>query len=310
MAGAQFPIQPALTAIAVGYRNTDYIADLVAPRVTVAAEEFEWLRWNLADGFTIPDTRVGRKGQPAEVEFTATEETSSTFDYGLDSFIPQKDIDNAPPNYDPEARATEGTTDLVLLDREKRVADTTFALATYASTMRTTLSGTSQWSDFTNSNPLTAIKAARDSMIMPGNVLVLGQQVWSTVQNHPVLVRAVFGPLAQGGQITRQQLAAALEIDEVVVGNAWANTARAGQTVSLGRVWGKHAALIRRERNPAGPNRMPTFMWTAQFGTRIAGRIPEPKRGLRGGITVRVGESVREVVSAPELGYLWRDAIA
>ncbi|UUE75979.1 hypothetical protein [Pectobacterium aroidearum] len=98
---APFPIDPHLTSIAIAYRNGSLIADSVLPRVPVGKSEFKWWEYDLADGFTLPNTSVGRTSQPNQVEFNATEETSSTSDYALDSPVPQSDIDNAPKNYDP-----------------------------------------------------------------------------------------------------------------------------------------------------------------------------------------------------------------
>lgn len=40
-----------------------------------------------------------------------------------------------------------------------------FALGTYPAAQRTTLSGTSQWSDYTSSDPLAAITGGLDSMV-------------------------------------------------------------------------------------------------------------------------------------------------
>ena len=37
-----FAINPVLTAIAMGYKNGDLIADAVAPRVTVGGEQFKY----------------------------------------------------------------------------------------------------------------------------------------------------------------------------------------------------------------------------------------------------------------------------
>ena len=310
MANAPFVINPALTAIAVAYRNSEFIADRVAPRFRVAKQEFKWQQWNLEDGFTVPDTAVGRRGQPGQLDFGATEQTGTTQDHGLDAPVPQADIDNADQYYDPEARATEGVMYMLMMGREKRVADQLSSLSTYKSTLRTTLSGTSQWSDYTNSDPIGDIEGAKDSMIGMPNVLVLGLPVWSKVRRHPKVIKAVQGPLGTDGLVTTQQLADALELDEIIVGRAQFNTARRGQTVSIGRIWGKHASLIRRDQNPAGPQQVPTFMWTAQWGSPIAGRILDPDMGVRGGFRVRAAESVREVVSGQELGYLWRDAVA
>jgi len=89
MSQAPFPIDPRLSQIALAYRNQSLIADLVLPRVPVAKEEFKWLKHKKEEGFTIPDTTTGRKGRVNEVSFTASEETSSTRDYGLEDPIPQ-----------------------------------------------------------------------------------------------------------------------------------------------------------------------------------------------------------------------------
>ena len=309
MATAPFPVQAELTAVAVRYTNGDYIADRVAPRLPVGTQEFKYLKHNLAEGFTIPDTLVGRRSMPNEVEFTAEEATASTNDYGLDDIIPNADIQNAPPNFNPLARATEGVTDLVMLDREYRVASAVFASATYNSNNRTTLSGSSQWSH-ADADPVAAILAALDGMVMRPNIAVLGQATWTKLRQHAKVIKAVFGPNLEGGLVAPQQLAQVLELDEILVGKAFRNSAKRGQTTTMARVWGKHAAFLRRETNPSGPNKMPTFMWTAQFGQRVAGSMNEPKIGLRGSVRVRAGESVKEVVSANDLGYLFIDAVA
>ncbi len=80
-----FPMDPKLTAIAIAYRNPDIalIADQVLPRTPTEAS-FKWLRYALADGFTVPDTKVGRKSTPNEVEFSATEVIDNVVDWGLD----------------------------------------------------------------------------------------------------------------------------------------------------------------------------------------------------------------------------------
>ena len=162
MSNAPFPINPALTAIAIAYRNTRLIADQVLPRVPVGAQEFKYLKHDLAEGFTVPDTKVGRKSRINQVDFSATEETGATQDHGLEAPVPQRDIDNAPANYDPLGKASEQTTNLILLDREVRASNLLFNSANYAAGNKATLSGTSQWSHV-DSNPMTAIMDALDS---------------------------------------------------------------------------------------------------------------------------------------------------
>jgi len=310
MANAPFPIQPALTAIATRFRNEAMIADMVLPRVPVAAQEFKYFAHTMAEDFTLPDTRVGRRSRPNEVEFTATELTSATEDFALDDPIPMADLMNAPANMDPEGRSVEGIANLLALDREVRAANLVFNTNSYATGNKATLSGTSQWSDFTNSNPIDAMLIAMDAMVMRPNIAVFGRAVWTKLSQHPRICKAVFGNNTDAGIVTRQQLAALLELSEVIVGEGWVNTAKRGQTPTMTRVWGKLGALLHRDGQADTRGNRTTFGFTAQFGDRVAGSIEDRDIGMRGGRRVRVGESVRELITNNTLGYLFIDAVA
>lgn len=319
MATTAFPVNPELTAIAIGYKNrdVDLIADRVLPRIPKAGKKFGYTKYTAADGYTVPPTRVGRKSEPTMVDFGGTLITDECVDYGLDDLVPNDEVEawaaqvrpamGGPVS--PMAKSTSLLTSLIMLDREVRVAASVFALATYPAANRATLSGTSQWSDFTNSNPLNAILSALDVPVFRPNKLVLGQAVWTQLRQHPKIVQAVYGSATTAGVITREQLASVLEVGEVVVGAGVLNTARKGQAPTYSRVWGKHAALLYVSPDMADADQ-PTFGFTAQFGDRIAGTIPEPKAGLRGGERVRVGESVKEVIAANDVAYFFENAVA
>jgi hypothetical protein len=316
MATTAFPVNHELTAIAIGYRNrdVDLIADRVLPRIQVA-KRFRYTVYSAAEAYTIPNTRVGRKSEPNQMDFGGVEVNDETIDFGLDDIVPNDeeqawaDMPKAPGVVSPMAKSTSLLTGLVMLDREVRVANTVFALATYPAANRVTLSGASQWSDFTNSNPLDAMLTALDVPIFRPNVAVFGQATWTKVRQHPRVVQAVYGTAQTGGAVTRQQLAEVLEVREVVVGAGFVNTARRGQAANITRVWGRHAAFLYVSEDAAAADQ-PTFGFTAQWGQRIAGTMAEPKMGLRGSSRVRVGESVKEVISANASGYYFENAVA
>lgn len=313
-----FPIQSELTAISLAYSNRSLIADLVLPRTPVPSREFKWLQMGRDQMFTVPETTVGRKGQPNEVEFGGTEVAGFVKDYGLDDVVPNEDLQSAPAGYDPLGTAVTGITELVALDREKRVADLVFGLNTYPAANRTTLSGTSQWSDYTNSDPYTAIMTALDGMLMRPNIAVIGRLAFSRLRVHPKITAAL-APSAtgntltvngQGAPATAQAIADLLELDQIIIGEAFINTAKPGQTASLSRCWGKHMAFL--HQNPIATIRgnAITFGFTAEWGNRVAGSMPEPKVGLRGAQRVRVGESVNELIVASDVGYFFQNVVA
>jgi hypothetical protein len=310
---APFPVQPELTGIAIAYRNQALIADDVLPRVPVGTQEFKWWQFNIADGFTLPDTKVGRKSAPNEVEFSATEQTSSTNDYALDDPVPQADIDNAPAGFNPISRAVEGITDLILLDREKRAADLVFTLGNYPAAQRVTLAGTDQWSDYVDaaSNPVDDIKLGLDSCLVRPNIMVIGQLAWSKLNSHPKIVQAVGGTVQGAGIAKRRQVADLFELEDIYVGQSFLNTAKKGQAATYGRVWGKHCALLYRDRlaNPQSGTRV-TFGFTAQWGNRVAGANTDPNIGMRGGQRVRAGESLKELIVSSDAGYFIQNCVA
>lgn len=308
MSNAPFPLDPALTAIAIAYRNARMIADEVLPRVPVGVQSFKYMKHDLREGFTVPDTKVGRKSAPNRVEFSATEETSSTEDHGLDSSVPQADIDNAPANYNPLGRAVEQTTNLIELDRESRCSSAVFNNASYAAGNKVTLSGTSQWSDGA-SNPIPVITDALDAVVMRPNIGVLGRRTSTWLRRHPKVVKAYNGTTGDDGMVPMQFLADLLELEAILVGEARLNIARPGQAASLVRAWGPHAAFIYRDRL-ADSNSGTTFGFTAQWGDRISGSEYDRDIGMRGGQRVRVGESVKELITAPDLGYFFENAVA
>jgi hypothetical protein len=312
MAKAPFQYNPTLTGIALAFQNptTALIADQVLPCVPVATENFGYLSFPTEDAYTLPDTKVGRTSRVNQAEFGGTLLTDTTEDYGLEDPIPQKDIVNAAKiGFDPEAKATSYLTNLILLDREVRAANLVFNAATYAAANKTTLSGTGQWSD-PASDPAAVILAAADQLLFRPNTLVLGRATWTALRQNINLVKKILGTASNSGLLTRQQVADAFELNQILIGDGWLNTARKGQTANMARAWGKHATLLYLDPT-ADTDRGVTFGYTAEFENRIAGTIlNDPDIGLRGGVRVRVGMSVKEKVIAPQLGYFWQNATA
>ena len=310
---APFPVTPELTAVALAYRNTRLIADEVLPRVPVGAQNFKYFSYPKGTFFTPPDTRTGRTGKPNTIEFSGTEVVSSTYDESLDDPVPNADIQNAasqPGMPNPLMRATEGITELLALRREVRVAALVFAAANYASGNKVQLSGNDQWNvAHADDNPIADITTGLDACVMRPNVMVIGRAAYTKLAQSPVMVKAYNGTTGDSGIVPRQYIADLFELEEILVGDGWLNTAKKGQTTILARTWGKHCALIYRNKQ-ADTQKGATFGFTAQWGGRVAGSIEDKDIGMRGGQRVRVGESVRELLMANDLGYFIEDCVA
>ncbi len=308
---APFPVNPELTAIAIAFRNPQatLIGDLVMPFTgqPLGVKAFKWFEHDLAAGYTVPDTLVGRLGKPGEVNWSAAERDGSTKDYGLDEVVPQDDIDQAKGTpFNPLGGAVERVTNLVNLGRETRVAAMVQDPANYDAASVLALSGASKFSD-DSSDPVRVITEMMDDCIIRPNRLTLGQAVWSKLKLHPKVVKSIYPNSGGDGIVTRQQFADLLEVGEILVGQSRVNIARKGQAANLARTWGNTIA---------GHYFDPTVThqggvcWgiSLRYGTKVAGSRPEPDVGLRGGQRVRSGESVAELVLAKSAGFLISNA--
>jgi hypothetical protein len=311
-----FPVNPELTAIAIAYRNLEaaLIADEVLPRIPVA-KKFNYTQYSKEQAYTVPDTKVGRKSEPNMVEFGGTQLTAETLDYGLDDQVPNDDTDafNSMPKavgaLSPQAVSTMMLTNLILLDREIRVANLVFAAANYTSSVDQNGVAANQF-DNANCDALGILTDAMDVPLVRPNYLVIGQLAWTKLRRNKTIVQAVGKSAQTSGYASRAEVAELLELPGgILVGQSQYNTAKKGKAATFARAWGKHCALLYIDKMQAQMDQ-PVFGFTGQWGSRISGNIPEPKMGLRGGERIRVGESVKEVISSPDSGYLIRNCVA
>lgn len=148
--------------------------------------------------------------------------------------------------------------------------------------------------------------------------MILSLFGWRVFRQHPKVVESIKSTGAGGsvaqGVVMREAVAELFELDEVLVGESRGkalpqNISAAASVPS--RLWGKHCALITADplARLTLTNR-PTFMMTAQHGTKVAGRIMDPDMGMRGGYRVRAGEEVKEIVISKECAYFFENAFA
>jgi hypothetical protein len=305
-----FPKDEAMTEVAITFRNRSFIADSVLPRVLVGKILFKYLVASLIEEYRMPDTKVGRTSAPNKVDLGWTDEKGKCLPYGLDDDIPKEDLEDADDTKRKRIfnTAVEGIIGYVEADREKRVADIVFNENTYDSTLRATLSGSSQFSDPT-SKPIKTILEALDKPILRPNKLVFGQSGWTTFRQHPDIVKATHGNSGDAGVAAREAIAEVFEVEEILVGRGRYTQAKKGGTPTLLNLWGNHLSMIHIP-NVISERSSDTFGFTGQWGTRVAGRIQRSDIGLLGGETVRSGEYVDEVISCNLYGYFLKNIIA
>lgn len=290
----------AQTAIALAYKNKNMIADEVLPRVTVGSKFYKWLEYDLATGFTIPDTQWGPRSDVTMVDIPSIEHERGCSDFGVGDLVPNDDISQSTDKAGVMNRKTEFLTQVGQLDREVRVSNLVHSAASYPET--NVFAPGVTWDD-PAADPLGEVRAALNAVLLRPNTAIFGRTLWELFAAHPKVVKACNRNDGGEGFARVRDVAELLELDKVLVGDAIMNIKRPGQNPEFKKAWGKKLSLIRLDAL-GGPEGFPSFGWTAEFMKRSTTIIPRPEKGIRGSQLITVAETVDEVVSCPHMGAL------
>ncbi len=234
-------IDPLLTGASSGYFPEGCIADSLLPGL-----KFSQYTGKLGgygkNHLRIESTVIGGKGKYRMVESIVRETTGFDIQgHGLSGMVSKQDYKNVIDPFDAEKDETMGLTTILLLEKEKALADS--LSSTVIMTQNTTLVGTDQLSDYTNSNPVSvfnvAKKAVRDGSGAVANVAIMDYAVAEVLRYHPQLLDLLGFKFAKPGGLTNDDLARALNVEQVFIPNAMYNSGKEGAADVLASVWGK-----------------------------------------------------------------------
>lgn len=304
-------VDPVLTSTAIAYSNDDYIAEMIFPTFSVKKQSAKHFIYDRGR-FHKLDTRRGQGGNSKEVSHNLT--TGQPYyceDHALKEFVADEDVENAETPTTPYIDATENIVDLLMVDREKALADMLGDTAVL--TQNVTLSGTSQFSDYTNSDPFsvieTGMQTVHSAIHRNPNTAILGKEVWDKLKHHPAFLERV--KYSQKGVISEDLLASLIGVDRVLIGGAGYNTANEGQTDSMSYIWGKNIILayIAPSVRPKLMTLGLTYTWSEKPMT--AKKLRSTDEDDREGAFVRIGSwYYDQQIVAAAAGYLIKNAVA
>ncbi|MBT9144606.1 MAG: hypothetical protein DDT42_00448 [candidate division WS2 bacterium] len=298
------PVDPLLTNISLAFRNAGFVASSIFPTVSVDVVSGTYFIYG-NERFDVPSALRADKASFNRIDWTISTGTFRCREYGLEDVIDDRERKVAKAPLDLDIDATEFVTDMVALNAEKRVVDIVTDVARI--TQNVTLAGTSQFNDFTNSDPISVIDRGRNIINsatgLDPNTLVLSREVFNQLKNHPQLLERI--KYTQKGVVTADLMAGIFDVENVVVAHALHNSARKGAPVTLVRLWGRHCLLAYVEKNPG--IRKVSLGFTFSF-TKRRTRKYRHERNI--GDVIRVSEDRDEALVAASCGYLIRNAVA
>ena len=297
-------VDPVLSNVSKAYSNEMYVAEKILPVFKVKKQTGKYYIYDKAK-FRRNVTARAAGAKANEVEYGLTTASFEATDHALKEKTPWEIIEQADSALNPEMDAAENITEQLLIDKEIALATSMAATATI--TQNTTLSGTSQWSDYTNSDPITDVKTARQTVQKAigriPNTMILSQETFDVLSEHPDILEKI--KYSQLGTATEELLAKLFKVKQVIVAAAIYETATEGATSSMGYIWGKHAWLCFIA--PGNKLRSITVGLTFSYKTRTVKKWDDEDAEAR---FVRANDNYVQKFIAEEACYLIKDAVA
>lgn len=244
--------------------------------------------------------------------------------WALHRLIPDEIKENADSPINLDRDAVEFLTGKALLAREVEWRDTFFATSVWTSELAGVDSATptagsefGRW-DRGDSQPIEDVRSAKRTVqgltgFRP-NKMILGRAVFDALLDHPDIVgRVDRGQTTGTALVMRQNLAALLELDEILVMDGIINSADEGAADALDFIGGKHALLVYAPRNPGLmiPSAGYTFAWTGMGGTGPQGnRIRRFRLDEEQADKVEIQMSWDSKKVSADLGFFFESAVS
>jgi hypothetical protein len=186
-------VDPVLTTIAQGYKNAAMVSENLFPTVNVSKLKGKIPVFG-REAFLTRDSFRAMRAQsnripPTDIELITFETKERDIEIAIDYLEEEESADY----YKYEQTVTKQLIDIMLLIKEKEAADLVQEPGNFLNDMKMEIDEDHAFDDYTNSiDPLTFISNARSAIrnrigIYP-NTLILGDEAYKTLINHPKII--------------------------------------------------------------------------------------------------------------------------
>lgn len=305
-----------LSNFSLKYMNGTMIADQVMIRVPVEKESDKYFIYGKQN---YRETKALRADK-ADVNFVDSWKIESTptyscEEYSLADLVSDRERTNADAPLAPDFDTTESLTDMLMLNRERRVAALLTTAANFATSGNTvTLSGVQQFNNasFDSTSKTNAIEvridnakeAIRADIGKDPNTIIIPSAV-ARVMKRDSAIRDLI-KYTQNDILVNGDLPPTMFNMRVLIPGGIYDSAEEGQTFAGADIWGKNIVLAYIAPSPRTPRTM-TLGMTFQSQARQVSKWREDKRKAD---AIEVSEILVEKMVSEYCGYLIKDAIA
>ncbi|WP_273425911.1 major capsid protein [Curvibacter lanceolatus] len=306
-------VDSVLSTVAQGYKNADMVGGLLFPYVPVTQRGGKIIAFGRED-FALYATGRAPGAATKRVQFGYAAGSYALESHSLEGLLPFENMQEAAagPGVDLGALTVAKTQAIIALRLEKAQADLATNAANYAASNKTTLAGTSQWSDYSGvSDPINDVEvgkeAVRKQIGRRPNTGVMGPAVLAKLKQHPKILDRI---KYTGRDVpTLELLASLFGLQRLACGEAVYDTSPGGAAPAFGDVWGKSLVLSYTETGSQADQGLPTYGYTYRLGGYPIVEQPYPDRNAKSWV-YPVTDEVAPVIAGASAGYLISGAVA
>ncbi|MGO8759356.1 MAG: hypothetical protein ACLQG3_14650 [Terracidiphilus sp.] len=290
LAPAGFP-NVALSNLAKEFRNNKFVGDILAPRVPVERQSFQYVVWD-RDDFRAPSTLRAPGTAPATIRDNYSTDTYFCRSHALDASIPfESEAYSLGLGFSARQKATKRLANRLNLAREVEIAAMALSTVNFPNGVSLTnpaviaaATPASQWDTYPavmdqgydGSHPIAAVNALkaliRQAGVEDGDMfLILSDPVVTALQSHPDVVGRF--RYAVGGSISLEDLTEVFKVKCIQ-----ASAVQVSENNVASWVWGTNAFLGFSQPNPdmQDVSCMKTFGWTGAQDGGLANGLVAP----------------------------------
>lgn len=241
-------VDPVLTNLAAGFKNPALAADKIFPIIEVAKHKGKIPVFG-KEAFAVYETERAVRGPSNRVAPPGAELIEfETRERDIESAVDYLEVDEADDNLRYEQKIASDLMDVLMLGREKEIADYLQDSGNYSADAKTNLTSVNAFSNYESStSPISVINDAREAVrnriARYPNIILMGPTTFRALKEHPVitnLLKYTDLPIPD-----EKNFARIFGVQEVIVGNA----VYSPDSTTFSDVWGDMLLLAYVDRS-------------------------------------------------------------
>ena len=291
-----------LSEVARGYTNSAFIAENLFPVIESELEKVDIFEFN-KEAFAVYNTERAIRANSNVVSPKGFNKKSATLtEHDLAYPIDYREEDES-KKVKLQLHATNVVTEGLKLKQEKQCADLVQNANNYPTGNKIALSGTSKFSDYTNSDPIGIIEDAKDSIAgkiaQDPNTMLIGHETWKVLKRHPQIQGLISDN--QNKIVTINFLKEIFEIPNIVVGKS----VFIDEQGNFLKVWADNIVLAYTSSLSSRTEYDPAFAYIVKKKNSL--RIDEYSKEGNKLKYIRATDIYTPFLVGPEAGYLISD---